>query len=101
MPTPEDRENNAIFASGWPEYNKPARIVTLGHYYPKKHAGAAENLLREARGVYTASAPIQPRAMQRNLGWTQLINALNSARQWPLKRLFTLLDPMLAPEIAL
>ena len=39
--------------------------------------------------------------MRQNLGWTQLINSLNAERQWPHKRLFELLDPMLAPDIAL
>jgi predicted amidophosphoribosyltransferase len=36
-----------------------------------------------------------------SLEWTRLLTALNQERQWPLKRLFALLDPLLEPGIAL
>ena len=98
---PGETARSEVFAPAWPEYNRPGRIVTLGHYYPKKRSGAAEHVLRETRATYTAAAPIQPKSMRQNLGWTQLINALNQERQWPLKRLFDLLDPMLEPGIAI
>ena len=35
------------------------------------------------------------------IAWTWLLNALNAERQWPLKRLYELLDPMLEPGIAI
>lgn len=106
MEEEEDRQPSVsppdtVFAPDWPEYNRPGRIVTLGHYYPKKRAEAARLVLKESRAAYTTSAPIRPKAMRRNLGWTQLIQALNQERQWPLKRLFELLNPMLQPGIAI
>ncbi len=39
--------------------------------------------------------------MNENATWTRLINALNGERQWPLKRLYAMLDLLLAPGIAL
>jgi phosphoribosylpyrophosphate synthetase len=92
---------NDLFLPNWTQHNRPGGIATLGHYYPLKGAEAAKNLLREPRGGYDAGAPADFRAVGRNLGWTRLINALNAERQWPLKRLVALFDPMLAPDIAL
>jgi|GEM_PF-1295777 len=101
VPTPEEGPRDQIFMPAWEEHNRPARIVSLGHYYPKKHTGKAEQLLRETRATYNASSPVRPRAIRQNLGWTELINALNQERQWPLKRLFELMDPMLEADIAI
>lgn len=111
--TPPD-DNPAVFLAAWPAYNKPGRIVTLGHYYPQRQGNAAKTLLRETRSEYSAAASpfntsntgfnrgvFNRAVMRQNLGWTQLLNALNADRQWPLKRLFALLDPMLASDIAL
>jgi hypothetical protein len=108
---PIEENRNPIFMSAWPEYNRPGQIVTLGHYYPKERAGAARDVLKERRAGYDAgppanseplrSAPLRPGTMRRNLGWTQLINSLNAERQWPHKRLFELLNPMLEPDIAI
>jgi hypothetical protein len=100
-PAPQDGRHQALFGSAWPQYNKPGRIVTLGHYYPREPAGTAKMLLREPRSEYATESPAAGRAVRQNLGWTQLINALNDERQWPLKRLFGILDPMLEPDIAL
>ena len=61
----------------------------------------ADNLVRESGSEYHTTAPTQQRAMRRNLGWTKLINAFNAERQWPLKRFFALLDPILEPHIAI
>ena len=84
-----------IFLPSGEHLNRPAKIVTLGHYYPAGKRAAAQNAVREARADYNA------RFVQENAGWTRLINALNGERQWPLKRLFAILDPLLAPGIAL
>lgn len=99
--TPGDRRHSGPFLPDWPQYNKPSRIVTLGHYYPQTHIAAANQLVQEARAGYRTAASANPIAIQKNLGWTQLINALNKERQWPIKRLLALLDPMLAPDIAI
>ncbi|HZO89440.1 MAG TPA: phosphoribosyltransferase [Chthonomonadaceae bacterium] len=100
-PAQPESGRQTLFLPAWPQYNKPTSIVTLGHYYPQSQIGAANNLVREPRGVYRTEAPTEERAVRQNLGWTQLINALNAERQWPLKRLFALLDPILEPDIAI
>jgi hypothetical protein len=97
----QDNLTTALFVPAASQYNKPARIVTLGHFYPEGHKEAAKTLVREAREGYHTDTPTDLRVMQQNLGWTQLITALNDERQWPLKRLFDILDPMLEPDIAL
>ena len=97
-------DESTIFLPASDRYNQPSRIVTLGHVYPQGQARAAKNALhavRESRAGYDASPPADPQAMVRNVGWTRLLNALNAERQWPLKRLFDHLDPLLAPGIAL
>jgi hypothetical protein len=98
---PQETNREALFVSAWPQYNRPARIVTLGHYYPRDQIGVANDLVREPGGIYTAGAPADPKTVRRNLGWTKLINALNDERQWPLKRLFAMLDAILEPDVAL
>ena len=100
VPMPTDNASNAVFRPVCPAYNKPGRIVTLGHYYPQQQRDAATTLLRESRSAYGAAA-LHPPAMRQNLGWTKLINALNAERQWPIKRLFARLDPILQPGIAI
>ncbi len=93
-----------IFVPAWDKYNQPARVVTLGHVYPQGQARAAKNALqivREGRAGYDAAPPLDPQAVARNIGWTRLIHALNAERQWPLKRLFAQLNPILEPDIAL
>ena len=98
------RQTRKILASSFrhgARYNTPSRIATLGHYYPKDRIGAAGQALKEARADYGARTAADPQFMSRNLGWTKLVNALNDERQWPLKRLIEILDPMLEPDIAL
>lgn len=93
-----------IFVPAWNKYNQPARVVTLGHVYPQGQARTAKNsvrVLRESQGSYGASPPPDPQAVARNAAWTRLLTALNAERQWPLKRLFEQLDPILEPGIAL
>lgn len=96
-------DDSAIFVPAFGHYNQPARVVTLGHVYPQGQGRAAKNALnvvREGRAGYDAAPPADPQAVARNVGWTRLITALNADRQWPLKRLFEQLDPILAPDIA-
>ena len=45
----EEPHSSRIFRSEWPQYNQPSRIVTLGHYYPRKEGGEADLLLKEER----------------------------------------------------
>lgn len=109
MPEPDDDTSAATqggagcFLPAGARYNRPARIVTLGHFYPQEEISPAKDLLRETRPGY--GSDIQPehdaRAMRQNLGWTQLLNALSNDRQWPIKRLFAQLDPILELDIAL
>ena len=99
--TPPDNIGNRVFRPTSPAYNKPGRIVTLGHYYPQHQRDEAETILREERSAYNADPSINPRAMRQNLGWTKLIDALNAERQWPIKRLFELLNPILEADIAI
>lgn len=92
-----------IFRPASGRCNQPARIVTLGHVYPQGQARAAQNTLhvvRESRGSYDAAPPVDPQVVARNVAWTRLIHALNADRQWPLKRLFEQIDPLLEPDIA-
>ncbi len=84
-----------IFTPSGEQYNRPAKIVTLGHYYSAGKSAAALNAVREARADYNAGK------VNENAAWTRLINALNAERQWPLKRLYAVLDPLLAPGVAL
>lgn len=94
----------AIFIPNAGHLNRPARIVTLGHVYAQGQGRVAKNALnavREGRAGYDAAPPADPQAMARNAAWTRLITALNADRQWPLKRLFEQLDPLLEPDIAL
>lgn len=84
-----------IFIPAGEQYNRPAKIVTLGHYYAQGKSTAAQKLVREGRAEYNAGI------VRENAGWTRLINALNGERQWPLKRLYAILDPLLLPDIAL
>jgi len=89
-----------IFVPAAGHYNRPARIVTLGHVYAQGQGRAAKdsvkNTVRESRAPYGAD----PQVVARNAGWTRLVAALNAERQWPLRRLFELLDPLLVPDIA-
>lgn len=96
-----DNTDNRVFRPVCPAYNKPGRIVTLGHYYPQRHLDTAKNLLRESKSDYNVSLTSNPRAMRHNMDWTALINALNADRQWPIKRLFELLDLLLEPNVAI
>ena len=96
-----DNADSRVFRPACLAYNKPNRIVTLGHYYPQRQLDAAKNLLRETKSEYNVSTPGNPSAMRQNMGWTELINALNADRQWPIKRLFGLLDPLLEPDVAI
>lgn len=98
---PQASPDSALFVPHWNKYNKPARIVTLGHFYPESQKGTAQSLVREEREGYHTDTPTDFRVMRQNLGWTQLITALNDERQWPLKRLFEILDPMLEQDIAI
>lgn len=100
MLPPEEDAGTGIFVPEWNRHNQPARIVTFGHYYPQGKIGPAKMLVREttAQGYKTDSDASKVRD---HLAWTKLINALSKDRQWPLKRVFALLDPMLEPGIAL
>ena len=89
-----------VFVPDWDRHNRPGQIVTFGHVYPQGQAQAARALVRETttQGYTTeVSAP----NVWRNVDWTRLMSALGRERQWPLKRLFETLDPMLAEGIAL
>lgn len=97
----QEKSGRALFVPTWPQYNQPAQIVTLGHYYPKSQIGAANHLIREPRSGYHTDAPADPKTIRQNLGWTKLINALTEDRQWSIKRLFALLDPMLEADVAI
>src|SRR5690349_7915587 len=92
---PQDNLSTSLFLPAGSKFDKPNRIVTLGHYYPESHKEAAKTVVQEARETYQTNPDIDLRAMRENLGWTQLINAVNDDRQWPLKRLFEILDPIL------
>ena len=84
-----------IFTPAGEQYDRPTKIVTLGHYFPAGKSAAAQNAVREGRADYNA------RKVNENVAWTRLINALNAERQWPLKRLYAVLDPLIAPGVAL
>ena len=94
--------SRSVFRAEWDQFNKPAKIVTLGHYYPQSRVTSAKTLVREAsRQPYNPGINFNSRAVQDHVAWTRLINALNSERQWPLKRLYEMLDPILEPDIAI
>ncbi len=97
----EPPKARVIFAAGSPYADAPERILTLGHFYPREARGKAQTRLQETRPAYGAEPPENRFVMHQNLGWTRLITALNAGRQWPLNRLFDLLDPLLEPGIAL
>ena len=85
---------NSIFTPAGDRFNYPAKIVTLGHVYAEGKVPDPKRL-RESRAEYSAGV------VQNNAAWTRVIAALNRDRKWPLKRLYTLLDPLLEPDIAL
>ncbi len=104
METSTEHAGNTIFHEAWPVYNNPNRIVTLGHYYPQRQRAAATTIVRETRSEYNVGAPVAPAnpyVMRQNLGWTKLVDAFNAERQWSIKRLFGLLDPMLESGISI
>ena len=96
-----EEERDTIFLDAGDRYNQPGRIVTLGHFYPQAGVSPANALLRERRSTYCTAADTDREAIRRNLEWTKLLTALSAERQWPLKHLIQLLDPLLAPDIAL
>ena len=105
-PPPENKAADAVFVPQWNRHNQPGRIVTLGHYYPQGKIGPAKSLVRESQHSYKTGREAEedgPDAakIRDHVAWTRLLNALGEDRQWPLKRLFAMLDPMLEPGIAL
>ena len=59
-------------------------------------------MVKEASpSAYRTDSPYNPSIVRDHLAWTRLINALNAERQWPLKRLYKMLDSMLEPGIAI
>lgn len=101
-PEPQSDSPDRIFVPAWDRYNRPARIVTLGHFYPQGQAGIAKNLLREVRVQgYQTGGEADAAKIGDHLAWTRLLQALGRERQWPLQRLFAILDPMLEPGIAI
>ena len=100
---PDEPNIPSVFIPDAGRFNRPARIVTLGHVYPQGQGRAAKDALRvvrEGAAAYDAG-DADPQTVARNAAWTRLITALNAGRQWPLKRLFEQLDPLLEPGIAL
>ena len=90
----------SVFVADSDQYNRPTKIVTLGQYYSQPNVAPAKSLIREAKAGY-AVGDADTKRVQDAIAWTRWINELNKGRQWPLKRLFERLDPMLAPGIAL
>jgi phosphoribosylpyrophosphate synthetase len=88
-----------VFCPDFAHLNDPRHVVTLGNYYPQTQIGPAKDLLREVQAGYVTDA--DARRMQEGVQWTRWIAELNKERQWPLKRLFERLNPMLASGIAL
>ncbi len=100
MPGPDSSTH--VFTPAHDRYNAPSKIITLGHYYPQGKVAAAKNLVRAAnQSAYRPDSSLNPNVVQDHIAWTRLINALNNERQWPLKRLVEMLDPMLEPSIAI
>jgi len=85
---------DSVFTPSGEQYNRPAKIVTLGHYYAQGKAADAK-IVRESRAGYNAGR------VRDHAAWTRLINALNRERKWPLKQLYAALDPLLERDIAL
>jgi hypothetical protein len=101
MPEQRREESPPVFIPAESRYNRPGRIVTVGHYYPQEQVQPAYDRLREQRSAYRTAADVDESAMRRHLDWTKLLTALQAERQWPLKHLVKLLDPQLAQGIAL
>jgi len=105
---PESVSAARIFLPECNQHNKPAKIVTLGHYYPQGKVGTAKSLVRESdQRSYRANSDIaldgsiNTSKVRDHIAWTRMINALNNERQWPLKRFYEQLDAMLEPSIAI
>ena len=90
-----------MFLPEWDRHNRPGKIVTFGHVYPQGKAQAARTLVRETAAQGYTTADVSAPDVWRNVDWTRLMSALGRERQWPLKRLFDQLDPLLLPDIAL
>lgn len=88
------------FLQRWEFRNKPLKIITLGHYYAKSQVGQAKSLLK-GQNPQERNTDINARAVRDHIAWTRMINSLNAERQWPQKRFFEMLDPMLELGIAL
>jgi hypothetical protein len=54
-----DESGGAIFVASRPHYNRPGRVVTLGHYYPHSRVEAAKDLLRETKSGYDLYFPVK------------------------------------------
>src|SRR5665213_1849751 len=100
IPPPEENTKDSIFVPDWNRHNQPARIATFGHFYPQGKIGPAKTLVRETN-TYGYKTDSDASKVRDHVAWTRLINALGKDRQWPLKRVFALFDPMLSPGIAL
>ena len=87
-----------ILTPAFARYNRPGRIVTLGHYYGQAQQPAAGNQVRETRGAYVTGADARVRDAWR---WTRWINALQKDRKWVVARLAAQIGPMLEEGIAL
>ena len=95
------KSSTSLFVPAWDRNNQPSKIVTLGHCYPRGKIAAAKTLVRETdHQAGQVDGPSDSRLVRDHLAWTRLLNALNLERQWPLKRLYEMLDPMLKSGVA-
>ena len=98
---PNEKNDGSVFVAEWEQHNRPARIVTFGHFYPQGKVGAAKSLVRETNPQGYNAGSEDAAKVQDHVAWTRLINALSQERQWPIKKLFALLNPMLEADIAI
>jgi predicted amidophosphoribosyltransferase len=91
----------SVFREEYGRYNRPGHIVTFGPYLPTAGLMDADGALRYVReGGATGYDTGQLADMRRAVRWTRWVNALNLGRKWIQNRLFTRLNEMLEPGIA-
>ena len=92
---------DTVFKPEFARHNQPRRIVTFGAYYPVAQVMDTTGALRYIReGGQTGYSTQSVSRREEGVRWTRWIHALNQGRQWPVKRLFDRLDPMLEADVA-
>lgn len=89
-----------VLTGPWAQREDHGRILTLGWFLSTRRmleAQGARRVVREEPAPYRAAEIHDLDAAVRH---TRMLLALKDGRRWPVRRLVALLDPMVAPDVA-